>query len=79
MDDRTSFEAAVEPVLRPLHAHCYRFVGGLGQADDLVQETLLRAWRKRAELVAVAELPRTAATGQIQRTLLVERIVAGLE
>jgi RNA polymerase sigma-70 factor (ECF subfamily) len=50
MEDRTSFETAVEPLLRPLHAHCYRFVGGLGQADDLVQETLLRAWRNRTEI-----------------------------
>ena len=27
MEDRASFETAVEPLLRPLHAHCYRFVG----------------------------------------------------
>ncbi len=50
MEDRASFETAVEPLLRPLHAHCYRFVGGLGQADDLVQETLLRAWQNRGEI-----------------------------
>jgi RNA polymerase sigma-70 factor (ECF subfamily) len=57
MEDRTSFETAVEPLLRPLHAHCYRFVGGLGQADDLVQESLLRAWRKRDEIRDPQALP----------------------
>jgi RNA polymerase sigma-70 factor (ECF subfamily) len=35
--------------LRPaLHAHCYRLAGNVADADDLVQETLLRAWRARA-------------------------------
>ena len=57
MEDRASFETAVEPLLRPLHAHCYRFVGGLGQADDLVQESLLRAWRNRAEIRDPQALP----------------------
>ena len=33
---------------RALHVHCYRMVGSFTEADDLVQETLLRAWRARA-------------------------------
>lgn len=44
----SDFAELVEPYRRELHLHCYRIVGSLTDADDLVQETLLAAWRGMA-------------------------------
>jgi RNA polymerase sigma-70 factor (ECF subfamily) len=44
---RASFGTLTDPFRRDLLVHCYRFVGSVTDAEDLVQETLARAWRGR--------------------------------
>lgn len=43
--DEHAFRELTEPHLRELHVHCYRMLGSLTDADDLLQETLLAAWQ----------------------------------
>jgi RNA polymerase sigma-70 factor (ECF subfamily) len=40
-----SFEQLAEPFRREIKFHCYRMLGSLDEAEDLAQETYLRAWR----------------------------------
>jgi RNA polymerase sigma-70 factor (ECF subfamily) len=44
--DQNSFEQLVEPYRRELLVHSYRFLGSFEDAEDVLQETLLRAWRR---------------------------------
>jgi RNA polymerase sigma-70 factor (TIGR02960 family) len=43
--DESAFRELVSPYRRELHLHCYRILGSLQDAEDVLQETLLAAWR----------------------------------
>src|SRR4051794_32006596 len=43
--DERAFRALVDPHRRVLEVHAYRMLGSRHDAEDVVQETLLRAWR----------------------------------
>src|SRR5918998_50664 len=54
--DEDSFRELTDPHRRELHIHCYRILGSVQDAEDLVQETLLAAWRGLADFEGRASL-----------------------
>lgn len=56
--DQKAFEELARTHRGELHVHCYRMLGSVLDAEDLVQETFLRAWRGRGTF-AEQSTPRT--------------------
>src|SRR6516165_9814051 len=54
--EEEAFRSLIEPYRRELQLHCYRILGSLQDAEDLLQETLLAAWRGLDSFEARASL-----------------------
>jgi RNA polymerase sigma-70 factor (ECF subfamily) len=54
--DEGAFATLVEPYRTELHAHCYRMLGSVYDAEDALQEAMLRAWRGLAKFEGRSQL-----------------------
>jgi RNA polymerase sigma-70 factor (ECF subfamily) len=44
--DHEAFRKLVEPISRDLHGFCYCMLGSFHDAEDILQDSLLKAWRR---------------------------------
>ena len=58
-----AFDRLAEPFRRELRVHCYRMMGSLHEAEDLVQEAFLAVWNGAAGFSAVKGSVRTWVLG----------------
>ncbi|RKQ90645.1 RNA polymerase ECF family sigma subunit [Solirubrobacter pauli] len=56
LNDERSFAGVVERHRGELQVHCYRMLGSYEEAEDLTQETFLRAWKRRETYAERASL-----------------------
>ena len=54
--DEAAYEQIIEVHRAELHAHCYRMLASVHDADDAVQEALIRAWRGLAQFESRSSL-----------------------
>jgi DNA-directed RNA polymerase specialized sigma24 family protein len=82
--DEEAFRRLVEPHRDALHAHCYRMLGSLHDAEDALQETLLRCWRAlarfdRARSLWLEPYPLAPEAGYEERESVELAFVAALQ